>query len=287
VPEDLKHQYEELKATSLEALGGIPTAELISGMASHSRQILRHTERIGLTSPTGKNYFSFRGGEQSRPVNAALYEDSELEFTRLLGAFQSGFAGNTGEEIVRATYSIAFSVFGAHDVSRVGRKASATFFEILIGHIVARALGISPRKRVRIPESPDDEPAYLPTDFLFDPGHRSRKIHLPIKASTRERAVQAWVHQLVLERIFSADQYLGVLVVASETKRDTRTGQVIEICVPRQLQLFQGRLTKMTRVYYLDPPKVYLELANAYPTPVEVRSFGEALTGLPQLLSGR
>ncbi len=285
--EQLSRHYEELKSTALEALGGIPTAELIAQMALHARGLLQQAERVALTSNIGKSYFSFRGAKQSRPLNAALYEDNEGRFARLLTAFRDGFAGSTAEDIVRATYSIAFSLFGANDVNDVGRKASATFFEILIGHIVARALGISPRTKVRIPESPEDDPAYLPTDYLFDPGPRSRKLHLPIKVSTRERAVQAWVHQLVLERIFSTGQYRGVLVVATETKRDSRTGQVIEICVPRQLQLFQGRLTEMSRVYYLDPPRPYLSLTNADPSPVVVKSFGEALNELPQLLQAR
>ncbi|HTZ74351.1 MAG TPA: hypothetical protein VMB47_10555 [Candidatus Aquilonibacter sp.] len=285
--EQLARQYEQLKATAIEALGGVPVAELISEMASRSRGVLQRGERIALTSNTGKSYFSFRGAQQSRPVNAALYEDNERQFARLLRAFRAGLASNTAEDIVRAVYSIAFSVFGAYDISDIGRKASATFFEILIGHIVARGVGTPPRTRVRIPESPEDDPAYLPTDYLFDPGPRSRKLHLPIKVSTRERAVQAWVHQLVLERIFGAGQYRGVLVVATETKRDSRTGQVIEICVPRQLQLFQARLTEMTRVYYLDPPRPYLNLADANPTPVAVKSFGDALSELPQLLLAR
>lgn len=177
MPEELSRQYERLKSTSLDALGGIPVAELISEMALHSRQILRRVDRVPLSSTTGKNYFSFRGEEQSRPVNVALYEDRAREFARLLRAFRGGFAGSTKEDVVRTTYSVAYSVFAAHDVHDVGRKASATFFEILIGHIVARAIGISPRKGVRIPESPDDDPAYLPTDFLFDPGPRNRKIH--------------------------------------------------------------------------------------------------------------
>jgi hypothetical protein len=276
-----------LKATSVEALGGNAVAELISEMARHSRQILRRARRIQLTSQTGKQYFSFRGGQQSRPVNIDLYVDDQATFELLLATFRNGFSGSTAEEIVRATYSIAYSVFAAHDVHDVGRKASATFFEILIGHIVARALGISPRKKVRIPESPDDDPAYLPTDYLFDPGPRSRKIHLPIKTSTRERAVQAWVHQLVLERIFGTGAYRGVLVVASETKRDSRTGKVIEICVPRQLQMFQARVTEMSRLYYLDPPRQYLDLVDAHPTSLNVKSFGDAPAELPELLGGR
>jgi hypothetical protein len=248
-------------------------------MALRARQILERTERVPLNSTTGKNYFSFRGEEQSRPVNEALYEDREREFARLLRTFRAGLPREGPDAAIRATYSIAYSVFAAHDVHQVGRKASATFFEILIGHIVARAIGVNPRKRVRVPESGAD----LPTDYVFDPGPHSRKIHLPIKTSTRERAVQAWVHQLVLERIFGAGQYRGVLVVASETKRDVRTGEVIEICVPRQLQMFQARVAEMSRVYYLDPPAVYLELANAFPR-IEVRPFGVALSELRGLL---
>ncbi|HYL87035.1 MAG TPA: hypothetical protein VE263_22620 [Candidatus Angelobacter sp.] len=287
MPRELNRLYGRLKATSLEDLGGAATATLISQMAGRARQILQRTERIQLNSQTGKSYFSFCGHEQSRPVNLELYVESAREFGRLVSAFREGFAGSGPPDIVRATYSIAYSVFTAHDVHGVGRKASATFFEILIGHIVARALGVSPRKKVRIPESPDDDPAYLPTDYLFDPGPQSRKIHLPIKTSTRERAVQAWVHQLVLERIFGTGSYRGVLVVASETKRDSRTGVVIEICVPRQLQMFQARVAEMTRLYYLDPPQVYLELANAHPTRVDVKPFGEALGELQEILRAR
>lgn len=279
MPEQLSRQYRQLKANSAAALGGAEVANLISDMALRARQILERTERVPLNSTTGKNYFSFRGEEQSRPVNEALYEDREREFARLLRTFRAGLPREGPDAAIRATYSIADSVFAAHDVHQVGRKASATFFEILIGHIVARAIGVNPRKRVRVPESGAD----LPADYVFDPGPHSRKIHLPIKTSTRERAVQAWVHQLVLERIFGAGQYRGVLVVASETKRDVRTGEVIEICVPRQLQMFQARVAEMSRVYYLDPPAVYLELANAFPR-IEVRPFGAALSELRGLL---
>jgi len=282
MPQVLKRHYGKLKATSLTDLGGGGVADLISEMARRARQILRATKRIELSSDTGKSYFSFRGEEQSRPVNVALYVNNDREFARLLGLFGSGFTGATTDEIVRATYSIAFSVFAAHDVNQIGRKTSATFFEILIGHLVSRTIGVTPRTKVTIPESG----AYLPTDFVFDPGKHSRKLHLPIKTSTRERAVQAWVHQLVLERIFGADEYLGVLVVATETKRNSKTGNVIEICVPGQFQMFQSRVTKMSRIYYLDPPAAYLALSSSHPQ-VDVRPFGEALADIRQLLSAR
>jgi hypothetical protein len=281
VPQELNRQYHLLKAISLKGLGGAPVAELISQMARRARHLLAHAKQEGLASKTGKTYFHFLGADESRPVNAALYVPSEEEFEHLSHGFLNGFEGCSPEEIVRATYSIAFGVMAANDVHKVGRKASATFFEVLIGHIVARAIGVAPRKKVIIPESG----AKLPTDYVFDPGKGRRKIHLPLKTSTRERAVQAWVHQLVLERIFGADEYLGALVVGSETNKRKISGDVVEICVPGQLQMFQSRLTRMTRVYYLDPPQPYLDLATAHPR-VDVRSFGGALTDLRELLDG-
>jgi hypothetical protein len=279
VPEQLKLQYGKLKRTCVPDLGSASVADLLCEMAVRARHILRTAERIPLTSKTGKSFFSFRGASQSRPINEALYAAAR-EFDGLLELFCRGFQPGDRERVVRSIYSIAYSIFAAHDVCDVGRKASATVFEILIGHVIARALEVSPRKKVRIPESGAD----LPTDYIFDPGPRSRKIHLPIKTSTRERAVQAWVHQLVLERIFGTGMYRGILVVASETKRDTRTGEVIEICVPRQLQMFQARVAEISRIYYLDPPRAYLELANAFPR-VEVKQFGPALEEIPSLLA--
>jgi hypothetical protein len=280
VPQHLSQQYGRLKAIASEDLGGSEVARLVSEMALYARQILGRADRIQLTSRVaGKRYFGFRREAQSRPINEGLYVDQEDVFNRLLRAFRRGFHSATAEDIVRSAYTTAYSVFAANDVYGVGRKASATFFEILIGHIVARAVGVSPRKKVRIPESGAD----LPTDYVFDPGPNSRKIHLPIKTSTRERAVQAWVHQLVLDRIFGTGLYRGILVVSAETKGDSRSGEVIEICVPRQLQMFQSRVAEISRIYYLDPPRVYLALANEFPR-VEVESFGEAFEELQALL---
>lgn len=280
MPEHLDQQYQRLKAIATEDLRGVAVGRLISEMALRAREMLQRAERVGLTSRvTGKHYFGYRREGQSRPINQALYVEGEAEFNRLLRAFRGGFRSSAADTVVRSAYTIAYSVFAANDVYEVGRKASATFFEILVGHMVARAVGVCPRKKVRIPESGAD----LPTDYVFDPGENSRKIHLPIKTSTRERAVQAWVHQLVLDRIFGTGLYRGVLVVSAETKRDSRTGEVIEICVPRQLQMFQSRVAEISRIYYLDPPQVYLALAGDFPR-VEVRSFGEAFGELQELL---
>jgi hypothetical protein len=280
LPERLAEQYRELKRLAASNLAAASVSKLISEMALYSRTLLQGADRVELTSEVeGKRYFGFRGDEQSRPLNEGLYVTDEDQFKRLLRALRGGFRRSSPQDTVTGIYTTAYSVFAANDVYGVGRKASATFFEILIGHVVSRWVGVPPRKKVRIPESG----AELPTDYVFDLGGRANKLHLPIKTSTRERAVQAWVHQLVLDRIFGSRVYTGVLVVAAETKRDARSGEVIEICVPNQFQMFQSRVAELARVYYLDPPDVYLALARARPQ-LQVKSFGEARGDLRALL---
>jgi hypothetical protein len=257
-------------------------AELICEMAVYARGLLDHAERVEFTSMVaGKDYFGYQADEQSRPINEALWVASDREFEICLRAFRRGFRNTPPDRTTQGIYTIAYAVFAANDVYSVGRKASATFFEILIGHIVSRAIGTEPRKKVKIPESGQ----YLPTDFVFDPGKRRQKIHLPIKTSTRERGVQAWVHQLVLDRIFGDGVYRGIFVVASETKRAVETGRITEICIPHQFKMFQTRLARLTRIYYLDPPDVYLALASKGEFPrLPVRLFGEAVAELPELV---
>jgi hypothetical protein len=71
--------------------------------------------------------------------------------------------------------------------------------------------------------------------------------------------------------------------VSGETKRNTNTGEVVEICVPRQLQMFQSRVAEISRIYYLDPPQAYLSLSTGHPR-IQVKPFGEAFAELPGLL---
>jgi hypothetical protein len=277
---ELISRYRQLKVAANRDLGHHSIATTIAELALHARGLLASIDHGALASRVaGKQYFNYRGEHQSRPVNQDLFELDDGTFRHQTDRFISGMTSESPDTIVRIAYTLAYSVFVTNDVFGIGRKASATYFEILSGHMVARHFGISPRRKVRIPESGTD----LPTDYVFDPGERSRKVHLPVKTSTRERAVQAWVHQLVLDRIFGTGMYRGVLVVASETKRNTRTDEVVEICVPRQLQMFQARVAEISRVYYLDPPAPYLALAETFPR-VEVRSFGLAFSELDDLL---
>jgi len=286
VPENsvLKSKYELLKRLGTKNLTDKAVGDTLLAMAKEGYTQLwtKCTPIAQTTNVPGKSYIAFSlGTEVSRPVNSLLYLEGD-EALQLAEQFIMSPATLNGPEATRAAYTIALSVMAANDVFEVGRKASATFFEILIGHMVATAFGINPTKKVKMPEN---SKISLPTDYVFDLGPETPKFHLPVKTSTRERIVQAWVHQLILERIFGANVYRGILVCIGETRRDKKKNAVVEICTPNQLKLIQTRIAEMHRVYYLDPPKAYLDLITARPTPIVVRPFGEFFAEVKSILA--
>ena len=116
--------------------------------------------------------------------------------------------------------------------------------------------------------------AKLPTDYIFDLGDRKPKFHVPIKTSTRERVVQVWAHQKVLDGIYGMGRFLGILVCLAETKLDLKKQEVIEICLPDQWRIYQMFIAQLKRIYYLDVPKRYEELNLIFPK-IPVKQFGD------------
>jgi hypothetical protein len=142
-----------------------------------------------------------------------------------------------------------------------------------VGHLFARVIGVNPTREVTLPLvglSPR-----MTMDFIFDVGEGRPKIHLPVKTSTRERVVQAWAYQRLLDAAFGHAKYRGILVVHSETKLDLRSREVIEICVPDQWLAYQRLLSKMDRIYYFDIPNRYAQLAAKFPDDIPLRQFSK------------
>ena len=133
----------------------------------------------------------------------------------------------------------------------------------MIGHLFARELGINPTKKITLPVA--GKVARMTMDFLFDLGDGKPKVHLPVKLSTRERVVQAWSHQRILDAAFGHGRYRGILVVHSETKLNLKNREVVEICVPDQWLVYQTLLATMDRIYYFDMPERYARLAEEFP----------------------
>ena len=83
------------------------------------------------------------GGEAIRPINAALFITDEDELLAFTAPFLERRVGTLVPDcITRGLYTVAMSVLASNDAMDVGRKASATFFEVLVGHIVSIVDGI-------------------------------------------------------------------------------------------------------------------------------------------------
>ena len=65
----------------------------------------------------------------------------------------------------------------------------------------------------------------------------------------------------------------------SETKLNSKTLDVVEICVPSQWLVYQTLIAKMNCIYYFDTPVRYRELADAYPQAIQIKPIREAFTG--------
>lgn len=236
-----------------------------------------------LVCDTGKQYFSFvSDGVKSRPVNARLYDCDidESSIARVLACDLSGF---DEPSLGRILYTIAISYCAAADmVSRGDKKTPATFFEVFVGHMVGRMLGANPTNAIDV-QSIDIHNS-LPTDFIFDLGPHKNKIHLPVKTSTRERVIQVWAHQRVLDGVFGLGRFKGVLVSIAETNAKQPDG-VTEVCLPGQWVIYQMFIAQMHRVYYLDIPAKYAALGQQYPF-IQVKSFASFFGEVDLLVNG-
>ena len=105
---------------------------------------------------------------------------------------------------------------------------------------------------------------------------------VPVKITTRERIVQPFAHQRILDSVFGEHRFRSVLVCVSEMQRKRDEG-ANAICVPGTIRLYQRHLAALSGLYYLDPPHRYLQPdVTAH---VAVRTLGCLLADdLPSLL---
>jgi hypothetical protein len=169
-------------------------------------------------------------------------------------------------------------------VARASRKTPGTLFELTMGMLLSELSGRRRGKQVRV----EGERYTVPTDLVLFSDDEPLAAHLVVasKISTRERVVQAYAQQRILEEIYPG-QYKSILVAANEMNMQG-TGAIHETCVPNQIGLFQKYLAQLAGIYYLDPPRGYVEAPFNKPTfshPLPVRTIGDLLvTDLAKLL---
>lgn len=281
MPTDLSHlrtAYELVKRQLKLDIVSDATGRAIHDFALLSLRFLQsECTSVDLTSRVpGKRYVSYvrkdAAASLSRPANAAIFNpDADLVSRQ----WQSWWDGKISrDDLARMSYSIALAPCLALELfDRQNKKGPATYFECLIGHIFAKAIGVNPHKKATLQVEGQD--VRMTMDFLFDMGEKNRHIHLPVKMSTRERVVQAWAHQRLLDGAFGLNKYRGIMVCFTETKLDLRKREVVEICVPDQWLAYQSLLAKMDRIYYFDVPTRYQQLADRHPNVIWIKQFGE------------
>ena len=275
MPSDPLEAYEDLQDVFSKDVKGEANQNLIGEIYRASCQFLAKADSQALKSlVSGKEYIAFKLGKRlSRAVNKQLFAAEPKEW----GVFCKAIAskrepGMESQRITRIIYSVAASFFCFIDLTKDGdQKTPGTFFEYLIGHLFAWRLDVNPK--TRLPVLNLDMEATLPTDFVFDLGPNRAKFHLPIKVSTRERVIQVWAHQRVLDGVYGTGRFLGTPVILTETKTDKKKREVIEICLPDQWRIYQMHIAQLKRIYYLDVPAAYSRLNDVFP-PLIVKPFG-------------
>lgn len=207
----------------------------------------------------------------SRPFRIDLCELDPAAFDALTKEFDVSIGNQLvprNDLIDRIVYTsvTAFSV--AYDLWRPGsRKTPGTFFEVLIGSM---ARGIFPQytlsKHIPIKDISikDDASAEsgggrgesVSTDLVITNPQTGMSAVVPLKITTRERIVQPFAHQRILDSAYPG-RYASFITCISEVQRDEKTQSVKQICVPGTVALFQKHLSKVNGLYYCDIPQRY------------------------------
>jgi hypothetical protein len=279
--------YDKLLKKGKKGFLAPEVGSLLDELVGESYGFLGNLDRIPLVSRVAaKSYFSFQGAQKlSRPVNQGLFLDTTQQWEEIRQRMGRGdLADVDPAEVNRALYSAAMSFCAAVDLIRPSQKTPGTFFEYFVAFFFSWRAGVEPRKAIQV-LSLEEDGTELPTDFVFDLGKDRPKFHMPIKTSSRERAIMLWAHQKLLDGVYGIERFLGIPVLLAETKKDEKSNEVVEICTPEQWRLYQTYIARLKRIYYLDMPTVYGNLGDKFPS-VVVRPFGSFFGEWTGLISG-
>jgi hypothetical protein len=273
----LRSEYLKVKTSCIVDWTGAQASDAIRELAIMSLQFLvDQCQEIDLISKVAnKHYFTFqRGRTFARPANRELFVSDPTELSTLWDQWLSQEIDIAG--FAKLSYTVALAPCLAMEIfDRQNKKGPATYFECYIGHMFAKWLGVRPTKRARLPVF--GRGVLMTMDFLFETDNGTGRIHLSVKMSSRERVVQAWAHQRLLNAAYGENAYQGIMVLFAETKLDSRSLEVVEICVPDQWLAYQSLLARMNRIYYFDIPDRYKALTLQYPEAIVIKSFSVLL----------
>lgn len=262
--------YQAVKAASAASHSSANTRAIIKDVCRSTLRFLNaDAELVRLNSRVpNKSYISYKtDGAVARPANEALFVPDLAAFDAYWESWEKGQISKP--DLLKLLYTAALApCLGMELFDKQNKKGPATFFECFIGNLIATQMGREPTRNARLKIG--DAALRLTMDFLFDPTDDKPGLHVPVKMSTRERVVQAWSHQRLLDSAYGDGKYIGLMILFSETKLDSRNLEVVEICVPDQWLAYQTYLAKMDNIFYFDLPDRYAKMAAAYPDIMKV-----------------
>ena len=274
----IKTAYLAVKGAVADDAGGDVAENAIHEMSLLSLEFLNEScDLVQLKSLVpNKEYVSYElrggGGSITRPANTAYFIADSAELEQLWGEWENDTISE--EDFARWSYTVALSPCLAMEIfDRGNKKGPATYFECFIGNLFSREMGVAPKKRASLPLPLSGRTVRLTMDYIFELSDPYPNVHLAVKMSTRERIVQAWAHHRLLDAAYGAGEYLGTMVLFSETKLSLKNREVVEICVPDQWLAYQELLAKMDRIYYFDRPARYHDLTTAHPDVISIEQF--------------
>jgi hypothetical protein len=251
-----------------------------------------------------KRYYVYEAkGGISRPYFRDLFITSEDHFTRTWDLIIKNIDSKkhlinfppNGIDSVLYTSSMAFAM--CYDIwKNSSRKTPGTYLEVLLGSLMGMILPDYKRtKHVPLPiknveeGSEDNNEESVSTDIVFEKKMQTGEVFglvIPVKITTRERIVQPFAHQRILDGVFGPARFNSILICISEMQLDKKNNKVNEICVPGTIRLFQKYLAQLVGIFYFDPPVRYLQ--DDVREVILIGSVGELFTNhLPKLSKGQ
>lgn len=258
--------YTAVKVASAKHCGGKHSRDAIRSLCRSTLRFLwADAQLIQLVSRVpNKSYISFQtDGAVARPANTDLFLKNLEEFDTSWDRWEDGSISKP--DLLKLLYTAAITpCLGMELFDKQNKKGPATYFECFVGNLIATQMNREPTRNASLKIGTST--VRLTMDLLFSPQDDEPGLHVPIKMSTRERVVQAWSHQRLLDSAYGDGSYLGLMVLFSETKLDSRNLEVVEICVPDQWLAYQVHLAKMDKIFYFDLPDRNAKMAVAHPT---------------------
>lgn len=285
----IANKYATLKKVSTKTLLNPAITDLFREINDLCLIEIKKMTSIPITSTStaiGKNYVVFQlpNGKKkySRPVNIDLYLSGLANNSSGKATLANSFWNNvknhciqnqTANEITSTLYAICMNYCLCADLVNGVKDNSGNYFETLVGHLFSMHLSVAPTNQMNAVEL-DGESISVPTDFIFDLGAGKPKFHVPAKTSTRERCVEVWAQQRILDGAFGVGRFICLLTCIGETNFKSSDLSVQLTCVPNQWINYQLFISQIKRAYYLDIPEKYYELNNRFPK-IHVKEFGE------------